>query len=128
MFKSMMSALTAQNSTETNATEATAITVPKGVKKLVGVGIQIKAAGLTTLESLSGKLKLKSSDMTVNWAGDQEFMLPMMNPLTSGSVALNPFIYATDIPVDPGGTIIPEVTFDMALTITPSWRVQLIFA
>lgn len=129
MYKSMTTALVSQNATETTETEAsTPITVPKGVKKLIGVGISLMPTGLTTLETVSGKLRLKSSDMTVNWAGDQEFLLPQQNPLTSGVAALNPYIYPTDIGVDPGGTIMPAVTMDMALTAALKWRVQLIFA
>ena len=128
MFKSVTGALTAQNATETVETGGAAFTVPKGVTKVIGVGITIKSAGLTTLEGISGILRLSSSDMTVGWAGDQIFPLPMIQALTNGSMALNPYVYPTDIDVQTGGTITPYVTFDLALTINPSWRVQLIFA
>lgn len=127
MYKSIVSALQAQNSTETVETEGAAISIPQKVSKCIGVGIQIKAAGLTTLESISGVLRLKSDSNGLP-AGDQQFPLPMQNALTSGAVALNPYIAPANFDVVPGASIIPAVTMDQALTITPSWRVHLIFA
>lgn len=126
MFKSIVGGLNAQNATETTATEGSAVNIPQKVTKCVGVGIQIKAAGLTTLESISGVLRLKSDSNGLP-GGDQQFPLPMQNALTSGSVALNPYIAPANFDVVPGATITPEVTMDQALTITPSWRVHLIF-
>jgi hypothetical protein len=127
MFKSIVSALQAQNATETTETEGTAIPIPQKVAKCIGVGIQIKAAGLTTLESISGVLRLKS-DTNGLPGGDQQFPLPMQNVVTSGAVALNPFIHPASFEVTPGATITPAVIMDQALTVNPSWRVHLIFA
>lgn len=126
MYKSVVSSLTNQNATETTKTLIATTTVPQGVKKLIGVGTSIKCAGLTTLESISGILELESDDMAP-WGGTQSFLLPMQNVVTSGAVALNPYLHPTDIPVTPGANIKQSVTFDMALTINPGSRVQLVF-
>ena len=125
-YKSVCSALTAQNATETTATVVDTLAVPQGVSKIVGVAPIIHPKGLTTLETVSGILALSSDDMA-GWGGTQTFPLPLMNPLTSGSVALNPYIQPCDIPVTPGGHVILTVTYDMALTITPSTRVQVVY-
>jgi hypothetical protein len=125
-YKSVVSALTAQNSTETTATVVDTLTVPQGVSKVVGVGVESHAKGLTTLETVSGILALTSDDMA-GWGGTQQFLMPMQNALTGGVVGLNPYIHPTDIPVSPGGHLILTATYDMALTITPSTRVQVIY-
>lgn len=126
-YKSVCTSLMAQNATETTETEHSSPTaVPQKVSKLIGVGISIKCAGLTTLESISGILRLKS-DTNAMPAGDQVFPLPTQNVVTSGAVALNPYVHPCDIEVVPGATITPAVTFDQALTINPSWRVHFVF-
>lgn len=127
MYKSMCSALTAQNATETVKTLVDTITVPQGVKTLVGVGIQLHPKGFTTLETVSAILELESDDMAP-WGGTQAFLSPVMNPVGGvEGVALQPYIHPTNIPVTAGSHIKASMTYDMALTITPSSRVQFIF-
>lgn len=127
MYKSVVTSLMAQNATETTETEHTTPTnIPQKVSKLIGVGISLKAAGLTTLESISGILRLKSDSNGLP-AGDQVFPIPVQNVVTSGAVALNPYVHPCDIEVVPGATITPAVTLDQALTINPSWRVHFVF-
>ena len=127
MFKAMVTALTAQNATETNKTLIDTITVPQGVKHLVGVGVQMVAKGLTTLESCSCIVELESDDMSP-WGCTQQFISGLMNPVGAVEVAnLQPFIHPCMIDVTPGSHIKFSTTFDMALTITPSVRGQLYF-
>jgi hypothetical protein len=125
-YKSVVSALVAQNATETTKTAIATFTVPQGVKKVIGVGTALHPKGLTTLETVSGILELESDDMA-GWGGTQTFPTASQNPLTSGVSGLNPYVHPTDIPVNPGGTIRASITLDMALTITPSSRVHLIY-
>ncbi len=127
MYKSIVSALTAQNATETTKTLVDTITVPQGVKHLIGVGSQVNAAGTTTLEGLGYILELESDDMSP-WGGTQAFLgNAMCNGNGAGWAALNPYVHPTDIPVTPGAKIKCSITFDLAQTINPSSRVQLVF-
>lgn len=127
MYKSMVSALTAQNATETTKTLVDTLTVPQGVKALIGVGAQINGAGTTTLEGLGSILELESDDMSP-WGGTQQFLVNgMVNGNGAGWAALNPYIHPTNIPVTPGAHIKCSMTFDLAQTINPSSRVQLVF-
>lgn len=127
-YKSICSVLTAQSATETTKTLIDTITVPQGVKRLIGVGANHMAgmAGMTTLEGISGILELESDDMSP-WGGTQAFLLPQVNTLTSGIAALNPYIHPTDIPVTPGSHIKVSTTYDLALTINSKVRAQLVF-
>lgn len=120
--KNFVTALTAQNATETTATSpATDYTVPKGVSKLVEIGLQIVMAGVTTLESVSAILEIESSDASV--FGVQQFATPVVIPLTSGIAVIPLSIHDCDIAVEPGSHLVFSVTFNVALTINPSWRV-----
>lgn len=126
-YKSIVSALTAQNATETTKTLVDTITVPQGVKALVGVGAQVNSAGSTTLEGMASILELESDDMSP-WSGTQQFLVNgMVNGNGAGWVGLNPYIHPTNIPVTAGAHIKCSMTFDLALTINPSSRVQLVF-
>lgn len=127
MFKSMVTALGAQNATETTKTQVAESTIPQGVKKLVGVASQVSSAGLTTLEDLTHLIELESDDMAP-WNGTQQFLGFGVNTLvTSGVAALNPFLHPCDIPVTPGAHIKGSITFNKALTINPSCRIQYVF-
>lgn len=127
MYKSMVSTLTAQNATETTKTLVDTLTVPQGVKALIGVGSQINAAGTTTLEGVAYIVELESDDMSP-WGGTQQFIgVSMANGNGAGWVGLNPYIHPTNIPVTPGAHIKCSVTFDLAQTVNPSSRVQLVF-
>lgn len=117
-----------QNATETTETEhSSPVVVPGKVSRLIGVGLQIAMAGMTTLEGISGVLRLKS-DTNGLPGGDQVFPIGSILPLTSGAVCCAPYIHPCDIEVVPGTTITPCVTFDTALTINPKWRCHLVFA
>ena len=127
MYKSMVSLLTAQNATETVKTLIDTITVPQGVKKLVGVGTQVSVAGLTTLEDITHILELESDDMAP-WGGTQQFLgLGVGTGVTSGTIGANPYIHPTDIPVTASSHIKASVTYNKAQTINPSTRVQFVF-
>lgn len=127
MYKSMVSILTAQNATETTKTLIDTLTVPQGVKALVGVGYQISAAGLTTLEDITGIMELESDDMAP-WGGTQAFLMGGVGTVvTSGAANLAPYIHPTNIPVTSGAKIKVSTTFNKAQTVNPSCRAQLIF-
>lgn len=117
-----MSALTAQNATETTKTLIDTITVPQGVSKLVEIGWQMVMAGLTTLESISSILEVESEDMSP-WGGTQSFASPVVVPLTSGAAVIPSSIHDCDILVTPGSHLKLSTTFNVALTVTPSVRV-----
>lgn len=126
-YKSICSTLTAQNATETTKTLVDTITVPQGVRALVGVGAQVNGAGTTTLEGLAAMLELESDDMSP-WGGTQQFLVfGIMNGNGAGWCAQNPYIHPTNIPVTSGAHIKCSMTFDLAQTINPSSRVQLVF-
>lgn len=128
MYKARVTDSTAMNATETTETLIGTISVPLGAKKIVQVCANvITAAGLTTLESISGKITLKCSNAT-KWQGDQEFLTGVANPLTSGVATLNPVSYATDIEVEPNADILCYATMDTALTINNKVRIGLVFA
>lgn len=127
-YKSIVSTQTAQSATETTKTLVDTITVPQGVSKLIGVGSQINGAGTTTLEGLAYIVELESDDMSP-WGGTQQFIgVSMANGNGAGWCAVNPYIHPTDIAVTPGAHIKCSVTFNLAQTINPSSRVQLVFA
>lgn len=126
-YKSMVSALTAQAATETTKTLVDTLTVPQGVNKLIGVGAQVNGAGTTTLEGIAAILELESDDMSP-WGGTQQFLIfGCANGNGAGWVALNPYIHPTNIAVTPGSHIKCSMTFDLAQTINPSSRIQLVF-
>lgn len=127
MYKSMVSSLTAQNATETTKTLIDTLTVPQGVKALVGVGAQVSAAGLTTLEDTTFIMELESDDMAP-WGGTQQFLgMGIQTGVTSGQAALNPYLHPTNIPVTGGAHIKCSTTFNKAQTVNPSVRFQLVF-
>ena len=127
MYKSIVSVLTAQSATETTKTLVDTITVPQGVKALVGVGSQVNSAGTTTLEGMGYIIELESDDMSP-WGGTQAFLgNAFANGNGAGWVGLNPYVHPTNIPVTPGAHIKCSATFDLAQTINPSTRVQLVF-
>lgn len=127
MFKSMVTALTAQNATETTKTLIDTITVPQGVKNLVGIASQVSAAGTTTLEDQTYIIELESDDMAP-WGGTQQFLgLAIGTCVTAANAYLNPFIQPCLIPVTAGSHIKVSATFNKAQTVNPSMRCQLTF-
>lgn len=128
MFKSMVTALTPQNATETTKTLVDTITVPQGVKSLVGIASQITSAGTTDKESLAHIIELESDDMSP-WGGTQQFLgIGVATGLAAASNLFLPVqIQPCLIPVTAGSHIKVSTTFNSALTINPSMRCQLIF-
>lgn len=127
MYKSVVSTLTAQNATETTKTLVDTVTVPQGVKRLVGIGTQVSSGGLTTLEDLTHILEVESDD-SAPWGGTQAFLgLGVGTCVTSGAAALQPYLHPCEIPVSPGSHLKLSVTFNKALTINPSTRCQLVY-
>jgi len=124
MEKNFVTALTAQNATETIKTSpATDYTVPQGVSRLVEIGLQIAMPGVTTLEGVSAILEVESNDAGEGWGGSQQFVTACVVPLTSGTVVLPATIHDCSVKVTPGSHLVFGVTFNVALTINPSWRV-----
>ncbi len=122
MEKNFVTALTAQNATETTKTLIDTYTVPQGVTKLVEVGAQISMAGLTTLESVSFILELECDDSS-NWGGTQQFASDTANQVGSAEGIIFPAkIHDCNIPVQASSHIKFSVTFNAALTINPSVR------
>jgi len=119
--KNFVTALTAQNATETTKTLIDTYTVPQGVSRLVEVGIQMMLVGLTTLETAGCILELECDDSS-NWGGTQQFVSESVDLVTSGAVILRPTVHDCSIPVQPGSHIKFSITYNMALTITPSTR------
>lgn len=127
MFKSIVTLLTAQNATETTKTLVDTITVPQGVRNLVGLGYQVSTAGLTTLEDITGILELESDDMSP-WGGTQQFLMGSVGTVvTSGVAAAPPYVHPCMIPVTAGSHIKVSATYNKAQTVNPSTRAQLIF-
>ena len=126
MEKNFTGVLTAQNATETVKTLSDTILVPYGVTKLVEVGSMIASAGFTTLESIGFILELECDDSSI-WGGTQQFASDCMIPMLTTSGAANGLfpskVHDCNIPVQPGTHIKMSITFNVALTITPSTRV-----
>lgn len=127
-YKSVCTAATSMNSTETTETLIESLVVPQGVKRIVGVAAQILGgtAGETTLENVGGKFTLKSSDMT-GWGGDQNFLTGAFSVVSSGGLCQPPYVHPTDIPVNASAHVDVYATMDLALTINNKVRVQVIY-
>lgn len=128
MYKSLVTAATAMNATETTKTLIDTVTVPQGVRALVGVGVQFLGgtAGLTTLENVGGICELESDDMAP-WGGTQQFLTGAVAVLTSGVGVIPPYIHPTNIPVTAGAHIKVSCTMDIATTVNNKCRAQLVF-
>src|SRR5512136_760708 len=121
MEKNFVTALTAQNATETTKTLTDTYTVPQGVTKLVEVGAICSGAGITTLEDVSFILELECDDSS-NWGGTQQFQSDVVKVVTSGAVVFPARVHDVNIPVQPGSHIKFSATFNLALTVNPSVR------
>lgn len=122
MEKNFVTALTAQNATETTKTLIDTYTVPQGVTKLVEVGAQISSAGFTTVECISAILELECDDSST-WGGTQQFVtdsIPALVPVTATCIPAK--VHDCNIPVQPGSHIKFSMTYNTALTINPSTR------
>ena len=122
MEKNFVTILTAQNATETTKTLIDTYTVPLGVTKLVEVGMQIAAMGVTTLEEVSAILELECDDASA-WGGTQQFVSDSFVALgATASGEIKAKVHDCDIPVQPGSHIKFSTTFNNLATITPSVR------
>jgi hypothetical protein len=119
-----VSALTAQNATETTKTLIDTVDVPDGVSRLVEIAWQIVMAGVTTLESVSCILEIEC-DNSGSWIGTQQFLSPVVIPLTSGTVVMPLAIHDCNIPVKTPMKLKLSTTFNVVLTINPSVRIGL---
>lgn len=130
MSKHIVSTLTAASSTETTKQLIDTIEVPQGVTKLKKIGADPLAgtAGLTTLEGVSGILEVEC-DNASQWGGTQQFLMPSATMVTSGLAKLGmaDMMHDCDIPVAAGNKLKLSATYDLALTINPKVRVQLVF-
>jgi len=110
--KSQMSALTASG--DTTKTIIDTLQVPQGAKRIIGIWqYGHGAATLTSGEPVSGVVEYESSDINIV---PLQLPLPTFDILTSGTAALNPFIFPVDIPVHGGERISGYVTMDVAQT------------
>lgn len=106
------SALTATG--DTTKTAIGDLTVPKGAKRIKGIGgYAVAAATITTGEQASGILELESPDLALN---PMQLPLDIVGVLTSGAFSLKPTIYPVDIPVGGLEKITGSMTMDVAQT------------
>jgi len=124
MLKAQVSPATATG--DTVKTSIGTITVPKTVKRIVGIwGYAVGGAGLTTLENISGILELESPDLNL---APLQLPLDCIAGVTAGVAAFNPRIFGCNIPVGGGEEITGYMTMDMALTIGSLGRWGLLYA
>jgi hypothetical protein len=124
MEKNFVTAAQVQAATETTETEhATPYPVPTGVSKLVEVGVQIIPNGaVTDDEDYSAVFKIQIDDAAGNNSVN-EFASDVLVKKTSGAVVLPSRVHDCNIPVAASCHLRMLVTFNKALTTTPSWRV-----
>lgn len=105
---------------DTVKTSLGTLKVPDGYKRIVGAGVSIGGAGMTTLENISGILDLDSQDLPdVN----QTIPFSCGGLVTSGGLPTPVKTMPMDIPCGNGGqTINAWVTMDMALTVNNTVR------
>jgi len=122
-IKAQASALTATG--DTTKTSIDTITIPKGVKRIVGIWCYAAAAAaMTTAEAISGIVEFESSDVNLV---PLQLPLDIISALTSGSVAISPRIFPANILVNGGERIQGYVTMDMAQTSALKARFGLIY-
>jgi len=98
------------------------VTVPQGVSKLIEVGTQLDALGVTTLFSYSHLLEVECDDSS-QWGGNQQFCIG--GPVILGTAAFAMFnsnVKDCHIPVQPGMHLNLSVTPSSVPTINPSCR------
>lgn len=123
-FKQAVSALTATG--DTSKTLIDTFVVPQGCTKIIGVAaIASAGATLTIAEAVSGIVELESDDISIVPC---QFLLDVVNILTSGAVSYNPSQWPCDIAVQAGARIKAYITMDMAQTSAFKGRVQLTFS
>jgi hypothetical protein len=119
MYKYAASAVVAAG--DTTKTSLGSLTVPAGVKKIVGVwAYALGGPGITTLENVTGIVELESVDIPV-----QPCQIPLepVGVLTGGTPASQIKVWPLDIPVASVGSIITAyVTMDMAQTVANTCR------
>lgn len=121
--KMQVSASTA--SSDTTKTLIDTITVPKDVKRIVGIWAHcLGGAGLTTLENITGIVELESEDFNL-----QPCQIPLdcLAIVGTGVALISPRVWPVDIKVSGGERVKGYVTIDMALTVNNKARFGLVY-
>lgn len=120
--KAQVSALTTEGGTTKTLIDT--VTVPQGVRRIIGIWAYIAVLGMTTLEPISGIIEFESDDMNI---------IPLQLPLdardcvTSGMAAWSPHIIPVDVPINGTPKIKGSVTLDAATTIANKARFGFIY-
>lgn len=123
-FKQIVTAVTAI--VDTTKTLVDTVTVPDGVKALVGfAGTSCGGATLTSAEGVTGYWELESDDIPIVPA---QFLMDSVVILTSGTTSVKPTQWPCNIPVKQGNRIKVYARYDMAQTGALTGRAQLTFA
>jgi len=110
---------------DTTETKIGTITLSAKAKKIVGLfAYAVGGAGLTTLENVTGIVRMDSPDFSI---APMRFPLDCVAVLTSGAVAFSPRIIPVEIPAVGSGKVDCFVTMDMALTVAATARVGIIY-
>jgi len=110
---------------DTVKTSIGTLTIPKTVKKIVGVWCHaLGGPGLTTLENVTGIYELESPDINL-----QPLQLPLdiVAVVAEGHAGFSGRIFPVDIPVGGGEKITCYVTLDMAQTVAGTCRFGLLY-
>lgn len=120
MIKYLTSALASPSGT--TKTSGNSISVPAGTKKILGVWAYVSGPGLTTLECVSGKFNLESSDLPE--IQPCEIPIAITNVVTSGVGVYEVKVWPLNTPVPAGAaiSITGYFTLDMALTVVETGR------
>jgi len=120
----MIKYLTSALGTPSGATKTSmgAISVPAGSKQIRGVWAYVSGPGLTTLECVSGKFNLESSDLPA--IQPCEIPIAVTNVVTSGAPAYEVKVWPldTDVPAGSAISITGYITLDMALSVAETGR------
>lgn len=121
-YKSQVSASTALSDTTEKLIDT--LTVPGGVTKIVGIaGHALGGAGNTTLENVSGKLRIRNKSRGEEF----EFLLDCTVVLAQGVASVSPRVWPTDIVVAQSDQIEGYMTMDLAQTIGNTGRFMIIY-
>lgn len=93
------------------------ITLPSNAKKVIGVGVQLDAAGLTTLDGTGGTFRVTCNNKDVT---PSKWPIESIVALTSGACSLGLRIFPVDWEDVGNGVLTFYVTMDQALTVHPT--------
>lgn len=125
MEKNFVTDAQAQNATETTKTYLSGgYVVPQGAKTLNEIGLQLIPNGaVTDDEDISAILEVECDTTLSGWAGTQQFVTDVLVKKTSGAAVIPAKVHDCNVALIGGSTLKFAVTFNKALTTTPSWRV-----